>query len=69
MCLTKKVYSTRFHNTKMMTTFAAVAIWVKSMCSNGDNFKGGVLCVPECFSTQYPPAFLQLFFYYWLEKI
>jgi hypothetical protein len=22
--------------------------------------KGGVLCVPECFSTQYPPA-LQLF--------
>jgi hypothetical protein len=32
------------------------------MCSNGDNFKGGVLCVPECFSTQYPPPALQLFF-------
>jgi hypothetical protein len=46
----------------MMTTFATVAIWVKSMCSNGDNFKGGVLCIPECFSTQYPclAAFLLL---------
>lgn len=54
MCLTKKVYSTMFHNTKMMTTFATVAIWVKSMCYNGDNFKGGVLCILECFSTQYP---------------
>jgi hypothetical protein len=55
MCLTKKVYSTRFHNTKMTTTFfAAVAIWVKSLCYNGDNFKGGVSCFPECFSTQHP---------------
>ncbi len=54
MCLTKRSIPLGSITLKWWPLFAAVAIWVKSMCYNGDNFKGGVLCFPKCFSTQYP---------------